>query len=99
MISNDLFTGIIPVAFVNHKNVDSPTILIVNSKGDGIFSNHLQQNVKQYSIKSKTVSDSGTKTTYEVQLNESSTRFISTIKKLASIRNVTLVSYYGDYLS
>ena len=64
MISNDLFTGIIPVAFVNHKNVDSPTILIANSKGDGI-----------------------------------STRFISIIKNIASIKSVTLVSYNSDYAS
>lgn len=101
-ILGSLFIGIILVIFVNRKSVDSPYILIIGSNRDDHeedILNLLQQSVKRYSIKSKTVSDSSMEITYEVRLKENSTKFIDNLKKIAGIKNVALVSYNGDYMS
>lgn len=101
-ILGSLFIGVILVVFVNRKSVDSPYILVISSKDgeqeDAIL-NHLQQNVKRYSIKSKTVSDSGMEITFEVRLKENATKFIGSMKTISGVKNVALVSYNGDYMS
>ncbi len=101
-ILGSLFIGIILVVFVNKKSVDSPYILIVGSEGeqqeDDILK-QLRQSVKRYSIKSKTISDSGMEVTFEVRLKESSTKFVGSIKEIAGVKNAALVSYNGDYMS
>ena len=101
-VLGSLFIGVILVVFVNVKSVDSPYILIVSSDSehteDDILSN-IKQNVKRYSIKSKTVSDTGMEFTFEVRLKESSVKFVGQIKNISGIRSVALVSYNGDYMS
>lgn len=101
-ILGSLFIGLILVVFVNRKSVDSPYILIVESEGeqqeDAVL-NHLQKSLKRYSIKSKTLSDSGMEATYEVRLKESATKFIGGIKEISGVKSVALVSYNGDYMS
>lgn len=101
-ILGSLFIGIILVVFVNKKSVDSPYILIIGSEGeqqeDDIL-NHIKQSVKRHSLKSKTVSDSGTEFAFEVRLKESSTKFVGSIKAIPGVKSVALVSYNGDYMS
>ena len=101
-ILGSLFIGIILVVFVNRKSVDSPYILIVGSESeqqeDDIL-NHIKQSVQRYSIKSKSVSDSGMEVTYEVRLKESSTKFVGQIKNISGVKSAALVSYNGDYMS
>ena len=101
-ILGSLFIGIILVVFVNRKSVDSPYILIVGSKNeqqeDDIL-NHIKQSVQRYSIKSKTVSDSGMEIAFEVRLKESSTKFVGQIKNIPGVKSAALVSYNGDYMS
>lgn len=101
-ILGSLFIGIILVIFVNRKSVDSPYILIVGSESeqqeDDIL-NHIKQSVQRYSIKSKTVSDSGMEVTFEVRLKESSTKFVGHIKNIPGVKSAALVSYNGDYMS
>lgn len=101
-VLGSLFIGIILVVFVNRKSVDSPYILIVGSEENGQeedILNLLQQSVKRYSIKSKTVSDSGMELTYEVRLKENSTKFVGRVKEIQGVSSVALVSYNGDYMS
>lgn len=101
-ILGSLFIGIILVVFVNRKSVDSPYILIVGSENeqqeDDIL-NHIKQSVQRYSIKSKTVSDSGMEIAFEVRLKESSTKFVGQIKSIPGVKSAALVSYNGDYMS
>lgn len=97
-----LFIGIILVVFVNRKSVDSPYILIVSSEENGHEEDLiklLQESVKRYSVKSKTVADTGMELTYEVRLKESSTKFVTSVKELQGVKSVALVSYNGDYMS
>lgn len=101
-ILGSLFIGIVLVIFVNRKSVDYPYILIVGSEGEGQeddILDYLRQSVKRYSIKSKTVSDSGMEVTYEVRLKEDSTKFVGHIKDIPGVKSVALVSYNGDYMS
>lgn len=101
-ILGSLFIGIILVVFVNKKSVDSPYILIVGSAGEQQEDDILKcikQSVKRYSIKSKTISDSGMEVTFEVRLKESSTKFMGLIKEIPGVKSTALVSYNGDYMS
>lgn len=101
-IFGSLFIGIILVVFVNRKSVDSPYILIISSeeeeREDDVLK-YIQESVKRYSIKSKTVSALGMEATYEIRLKDNSTKFINGIKEISGIKNVALVSYNGDYMS
>ena len=101
-VLGSLFIGVILVVFVNKKSVDSPYILIVTSEGeaqeDEVLS-QVTQSVKRYSVKSKTISDSGMEFTLEVRLKENSTKFIGKIKGIPGVRSTALVSYNGDYMS
>jgi len=101
-VLGSLFIGIILVVFVNKKSVDSPFILIVSSDSDLVEDEILglvKQSVKRYSVKSKTISDSGMEFTLEVRLKENSTKFVGQIKNISGIRSAALVSYNGDYMS
>jgi len=101
-VLGSLFIGIVLVIFVNKKSVDSPFILIVSSDSDLMEDEILglvKQSVKRYSVKSKTISDSGMEFTLEVRLKESSTKFLGQIKNISGIRSAALVSYNGDYMS
>ncbi|MGI5899189.1 MAG: DUF4956 domain-containing protein [Christensenellales bacterium] len=100
-VLGSLFIGIVLVVFVNRKTVDSPYILIISGDGqqeDEIL-HRVENAVKRYSLKSKTVSDAGVEFTLEVRLKESATKFVGEIKALPGVRNAALVSYNGDYMS
>ena len=101
-VLGSLFIGIVLVIFVNKKSVDSPFILIVSSDSDLMEDEILglvKQSVKRYSVKAKTISDSGMEFTLEVRLKESSTKFLGQIKNISGIRSAALVSYNGHYMS
>ena len=97
-----LFIGVILVVFVNKKSVDSPFILIVESESpqpENDILNIIKAGVKRYSLKSKTISDSGMEFTLEVRLTGNSTRFMGEIKAIPQVKSAALVSYNGDYMS
>lgn len=101
-ILGSLFIGVILVVFVNKKSVDSPFILIVESEGsqpENDILNIIKAGVKRYSLKSKTISDSGMEFTLEVRLTGNSTRFMGEIKAIPQVKSAALVSYNGDYMS
>ena len=97
-----LFIGVVLVLFVNRKSVDAPYILIVGSEGEGqedAVLSLIRQSVKRYSMKSKTISDTGMELTYEVRLKESSAKFVGAIRAVQGVKSAALVSYNGDYMS
>lgn len=97
-----LFIGVILVVFVNKKSVDSPFILIVESESpqpENDILNIIKAGVKRYSLKSKTISDSGMEFTLEVRLTGNSTLFMGEIKAIPQVKSAALVSYNGDYMS
>lgn len=101
-ILGSLFIGVILVVFVNKKSVDSPFILIVESESpqpENDILNIIKAGVKRYSLKSKTISDSGMEFTLEVRLTGNSTGFMGEIKAVPQVKSAALVSYNGDYMS
>ncbi len=101
-ILGSLFIGIILVVFVNKKSVDSPYILIIESvstQPESDILNIIKEGVKRYSLKSKTISDSGMEFTLEVRLTENSTGFMEKLKAIPQVKSTALVSYNGDYMS
>lgn len=101
-ILGSAFIGVILVLFVNKKSVDSPYILVISSEGEQQEDEILEQiaqSVKKYSVKSKTVSDSGMEFTLEVRLKENSTKFVGALKAIPGVKSAALVSYNGDYMS
>ncbi|WP_367568262.1 DUF4956 domain-containing protein [Lacrimispora sp.] len=101
-ILGSLFIGVILVVFVNKKSVDSPYILIVESEStqpENDILSIIKGGVKRYSLKSKTISNSGMEFTLEVRLTGNSTRFMGEIKAIPQVKSAALVSYNGDYMS
>ena len=101
-VLGSLFIGIILIVFVNKKSIDSPYILIVSSeseKQEDSVLHHVRENAKRFSVKSKTVSDSGMELTLEVRLRDGGTKFIGAIKAVPGVYSAALVSYNGDYMS
>ena len=101
-VLGSLFIGLTLVIFVNKKSLDSPYILIVSTDGERQEDDILllvRQSTKRFSVKSKTISDSGMEFTLEVRLREESTKFVGKIKAVSGVRSAALVSYNGDYMS
>ncbi len=101
-ILGSLFIGIILVIFVNRKSVDSPYIFIVGSEGDGqedAIMSLVRENVKRFSVKSKTVSTAGMELTLEVRLKSGTTGFVGAVRGISGVKSAALVSYNGDYMS
>ncbi len=101
-IFGSLFIGLILMVFVNHKSVETPYILVVSSESgeqEGAILKVLSDNVKRHALKSKTLSPHGMELTIEVRLQNDKTDFIGEISAIPGIRNTTLVSYNGDYMS
>ena len=59
----------------------------------------LEQSVKQFSLKSKTVSAGGIEWTVEVRIAEGTTQFINKLYAIEGVTAATLVSYNGEYMA
>ncbi|WP_010244185.1 DUF4956 domain-containing protein [Acetivibrio cellulolyticus] len=98
-----VFIGIILVIFVNKSNTDNPYVLIVNCEDDKAESNVLklvQDNVKKYVVKSKTVTGGkGIEITVEIRLKSMETTFVNEISRQNGVSSAVMVSYNGDYMS
>lgn len=101
-IFGSLFVGLILVLFVNKKSTDNPYILVINCQNDGaenVVTRAVENSVRKYRVKSKTVSASGIELTVEVRLKEMTTQFVNMIASIEGVTNAVLVSYNGEYLS
>jgi len=59
----------------------------------------LEQSVKQFCLKSKTVSTGGIEWTVEVRIQDGTTRFINQLYAIEGVTSATLVSYNGEYMA
>ena len=59
----------------------------------------LEQAVKHYSLKSKTIGGEGIEWTCEVRIEEGTTAFLNQLYGLEVVRYATLVSYNGEYMA
>ena len=88
--------------FANRNLYDNAYILILNCKNQKAEEAALlllDQSVKRYVIKSKTVNASGIELTAELRMKNASTAFVNQLNEISEIENATLVSYNGEYMS
>ena len=101
-VIGSLFIGVIMVLFVNKKTTDTPYVLVLDydeSLNEKVVLDAVQQSVKKYMVKSKTVSPNGVELTIEVRLRDLSTQFVNQMAAIKGVRNAVLVSYNGEYMS
>ena len=70
-----------------------------NEEAEKKVSDVLEQNVKQFSPKSKTVGAGGIEWTVEVRIQECTTQFINQLYAIEGVSSATLVSYNGEYMA
>ena len=81
---------------------ESPYILILNCDDEESEEEVLhmtQKAVKRFLVKSKTVNAGGIELTAEIRLKDAATSFVNRFYEIEGVRNVTLVSYNGEYMS
>lgn len=101
-VIGSLLIGLIMVLFVNKKTTDNPYVLVLDfdpKLNEKTILNTIQQSVKKYMVKSKTVSPNGVELTVEVRLKDMSTQFVNQMAAINGVRNAVLVSYNGEYMS
>ncbi len=94
--------GVILLVFANRKMHESPYILILNcddEKSEEEVLHMTQKAVKRFLVKSKTVNVGGIELTAEIRLKDAATSFVNRFHEIEGVRNVTLVSYNGEYMS
>ncbi len=101
-VTGSALIGVILLLFANRNFYDNAYILIVNCKtqeAEGRALALLDESVKRFVIKAKTVSETGVELTAELRMKHASTAFVNRIQDVSDIEHATLVSYNGEYLS
>lgn len=101
-VIGSVMIGIILLLFANRKIHENPYLLVLNcadETAENLALGLLEQNVRRYVVKSKTVSSSGVELTAELRAKDTSTAFVNRLNDLQGVENATLVSYNGEYLS
>lgn len=101
-VFGSLIIGLVFVLFTRKKDGNTPYILVLQCADDKAEANataRLEKSVEKFNIKSKMVNDRGIELTVEIRLDESNTQFINELHAIDGVRNATLVSYNGEYMS
>lgn len=96
-----VFIGIILLIFANHKNTDTPYMLIVQCSSDACEKDVLDavsHGSRKYFLKAKNVNASRCDLTIELKLDES-TKLCSVLSQLPGVLDVSLMSFNGEYMS
>jgi len=102
-VFSSVILGIVLLYMANHKAEQEDVYILVlqcaHEEAEQKASEILEQSVKQFSLKSKTVSAGGIEWTVEVRIQEGTTRFINQLYALEGVTSATLVSYNGEYMA
>lgn len=99
--AGSVIIGIVLLLFANRKLRESPYILILscaNETAESLALGLLEQCVRRYAVKSKTVSPNGIELTAELRTADPSTAFVNRLSELQGVKNASLVSYNGEYM-
>lgn len=100
-VVGSIVLGIVLVATMNHITTDVPYLLIIKCNANETekeINSILNEQMKKYGIKSKTVSSNdGIEIVYEIRLKEQNTTFINRLSKLQGVYSAVMVSYDGNY--
>lgn len=101
-VLGSVIIGIILIFFANRKNVENAYILVLNcenEEAENTAAELLKNTVKKYRIKSKTVNADGIELTTELKIKDDKMAFVNQMNEIAGVKNATLVSYNGVYMS
>ncbi len=101
-VLGSVIIGIILLIFANRKNVENAYILVLNcenEEAENTAAELLKNTVKKYRIKSKTVNAEGIELTTELKIKDDKMAFVNQMNEIAGVKNATLVSYNGVYMS
>lgn len=101
-VLGSVIIGIILIVFANRKNVENAYILVLNcenEEAENTAAELLKNTVKKYRIKSKTVNADGIELTTELKIKDDKMAFVNQMNEIAGVKNATLVSYNGVYMS
>ena len=101
-VLGSVIIGIILLIFANRKNVENAYILVLNcenEEAENTAADLLKSTVKKYRIKSKTVNADGIELTTELKIKDDKMVFVNQMNKITGVKNATLVSYNGVYMS
>jgi len=101
-VLGSVIIGVVLILFANKRLRDDPYILVLSCESDESEAQALELaegSVQKLVVKSKTVNKSGIELTAEIRLKDAKTDFVNRLSAVAGVRDVTLVSYNGDYMS
>ena len=101
-VLGSVIIGIILLIFANRKNVENAYILVLNcenEEAENTAAELLKNTVKKYRIRSKTVNADGIELTTELKIKDDKMAFVNQMNKITGVKNATLVSYNGVYMS
>ena len=101
-VLGSVIIGIILLIFANRKNVENAYILVLNcenEEAENTAAELLKNTVKKYRIKSKTVNADGIELTTELKIKDDKMAFVNQMNKITGVKNATLVSCNGVYMS
>ena len=101
-VLGSVIIGIMLIVFANRKNVENAYILVLNcenEEAENTAAELLKNTVKKYRIKSKTVNADGIELTTELKIKDDKMAFVNQMNKITGVKNATLVSYNGVYMS
>lgn len=101
-VLGSVIIGIMLIVFANRKNVENAYILVLNcenEEAENMAAELLKNTVKKYRIKSKTVNAEGIELTTELKIKDDKMAFVNQMNEIAGVKNATLVSYNGVYMS
>lgn len=101
-VLGSVIIGIILLIIANRKNVENAYILVLNcenEEAENTAAELLKNTVKKYRIKSKTVNADGIELTTELKIKDDKMVFVNQMNKITGVKNATLVSYNGVYMS
>lgn len=101
-IIGSVIIGVVLLVFVNRKSSETPYVLVLQCDSDAAESAALarvEESVKRYIIKSKTVGAEGIELTVEIRVKDAAAKFVNELLAVDGVRHATLVSYNGEYMS
>jgi uncharacterized membrane protein YhiD involved in acid resistance len=99
-IFGSVLIGLILLLFVNKKSFDNTYILVAsvdNEENEKALNTRLKDLVKKTVVKSKTVQAGRIELHFEIRLKNEETEFVNELSSMTGVKNITLVSYNGDY--
>ena len=102
-VFSSVILGMVLLYMANRKCETEDVYILVlqcaDEEAENQASGILEKNVRQFSLKSKTVSAGGIEWTVEVRIPEGTTRFINELYAVEGVNSATLVSYNGEYMA